>query len=124
MKKKEYTNISAIMIEYHNNVTVPFLKKIKSGSIKVKWMRNLKKRDEIEADESISRHWSYNTMNEYLLMNQFIFDLLTTEQQEAFLNLKSSEDMENKTLAGFTIYTIIEEKKKELIELYENRNTI
>lgn len=117
-KEKEYSNIFAIMIEHHNNVIVPFLKNTlnNSGTIKISWRRCLQKRDNLESDNEY--RWyedGHEYFDEYLLLNKFILDLLDKDQVKTLLDMKNSDDS-NIIMAAYTLYNLIEDKKKEIIE--------
>ena len=116
-KEKEYSNIFAIMIEHHNNVIVPFLKNtLNSGNIKISWRRCLQKRDNLESEKEESWYENgYEYFDEYLLLNKFILDLLDKDQVKTLLDMKNSDDS-NITMAAHTLYNLIEDKKKEIIE--------
>lgn len=116
-KEKEYSNIFAIMIEHHNNVIVPFLKNtLNSGNIKISWRRCLQKRDNLESDNEYRWYESgHEYFDEYLLLNKFILDLLDKDQVKTLLDMKNSDDS-NITIAAHTLYNLIEDKKKEIIE--------
>lgn len=117
-KEKKYTNIFAIMIEHHNNVIVPFLKNTlnNSGTIKISWRRCLQKRDNLESEEN-NRWWEsgHEYFDEYLLLNKFILDLLDKDQVKTLLDMKDLDDS-NITMVAHTLYNLIEDKKKEIIE--------
>lgn len=113
-KKKEYNNVFAKMMEYHNNEVVPFIKTIyKYGPIKVSKRRVLQLRDSIE---NTDKSWiSVEYLNEYLVLNKFILDQLDESVKSDALSMLK-KDKDNIIIRANVLYNLIESKKKEIEE--------
>jgi hypothetical protein len=115
-KKKEYQNISAKMIQYHNEEVVPLVRKLKSyGPLKISRVRTLLLRDKLEDDEKNIKY-VHDFSIEYILLNKFIIDLIPKEEINNCFDLLQSPDESNKIIASHLIYNLVEEKKKEIKE--------
>lgn len=122
-KKKVYENIFAKMIEHHNKSFVPFFKQLKRlapSPFKISWQRILRVRDSFESNEwdypSLRESWSERTITEYIVLNQFFFELLDEKESESAMNLMNSGDENNMYIGASMIYQFIEDKKKEILD--------
>jgi len=115
MKKKEYTNISAKLIEFHNTQIVPFLRELKSSSIKIRNTRTIKDRNRLEDEtfEDLTNYYHDFTI-EYLILNKFILDFISKEEYEICINLIKNADPQNKVIGATMIYNLVEAKKEEI----------
>lgn len=120
MKKKEYNNIFAKMVHLHNIETSPFIKKLKSGSLKINQTRVFVdlKRLEVE-DESLGKCYKQRQyFYEYLLMNQFIIQFINQDEFNTCINLlhnSNYKDQSNMIISAHLVYDMIENKKLEII---------
>ena len=118
-KDKEYSNILATMIDYHNREAVPFLKYLNGGRssrIKIKGKRRLLVKDALEEGKY---DYDLNALHEYLLLNKFIIDILGDEVKaliDIVNNHYEKRDTSNLIISAHTLYNLIEDKKKEIIE--------
>jgi hypothetical protein len=136
MKKKsgvdDYNNISAKLIEYHNVEVVPTVKKyLNYGAIKLKRQRVLLQRDRLESDEKPKYghydHYKYdhNFTVEYMIMNKFIIDNLPASDREAFMDLFNDQyNSDNCIIGAHMMYSLVEAKKKEIINLLKEANEL
>lgn len=112
--KKEYENISAKMIEYHNSI-VPFVRSIQSyGPVKISRSRTLQLRDQLEEGNHRYLKYDHNFIIEYLVLNKFILDLLDKEEYNTCLSLLNSNNQDNMILGASIIYNLVEAKKEEI----------
>jgi len=118
--KKEYDNISAKLIEYHNTEVVPIVKKYLSygGGIKLKRQRVLLKRDQLESGTKTSygykEKYDHSFTVEYMVLNQFVINFLSKDEQDAFMELFESKNENNCIMGANMMYSLVEAKKEEI----------
>lgn len=119
--KKEYNNVFSVMMEYHNNTVVPFIKTFNTwGGFRIKSRRCISRRDQLENDNS-KVHWQdLEHMYEYILMNNFIVQFLDQEEYDKCLTLTRSGDQANIIIGANLLYKMIEDKKLEIQEKLKN----
>lgn len=117
MKKKtveDFSNIFSKMIFQHNTETVPFLKLIRSRSVKIRSQRILLDVDRLENGNS-DRVWNIEEyLTEFLLLNKFILDLLDKVEINSCLELVRTKDKSNIIIGASMLYSLIEAKKEEI----------
>ena len=113
-------NLFSKLILHHNLDVVPILKEIGTGSFKIKGHKAHKIIRDLEGDHDVNRlnrtHEVYDYFKEYLVINSFVVKFLEPVQYKNCLELYRSYVPENRVIAICSLYTLIEEKKKELIE--------
>lgn len=115
----DYENIFSKMIFLHNTETVPFLKELNSSSVKIRKQRILLDIGRLERGELSEVYNIREYFSEYLLMNKFIVGFLDQAVYKNCLELIYSNtyrDNSNLIIAANMLYTLIEDKKKEIIE--------
>lgn len=113
--KKEYNNVFSVMMEYHNNTVVPFIKTFNIwGQFKIKSRRCISRRDELENDNRNIHYLDLEYMYEYILMNNFIVQFLNQEEYNRCLSLTRSGDQSNIIIGANLLYKMIEDKKLEI----------
>lgn len=109
--KKEYENIFASMIEHHNSETVPFIKSLFQGTIKISGRRILSLQQLLEAGEGSV---SIDVLWEYMLMNKFVIDLVDKESYNEVMSLIKTRSKDNVIIGAHALYRLIEDKKQEI----------
>ncbi len=127
MKKKEYSNIFAKMIVLHNEETSPFIKELKSGSLKIRKNNIHLDLNRLESeDEKLGNCYNHKEyFYEYLLMNRFLIQFIDKKSYKECLDLLHNSDyrdLSNMIISANIVYNLIEEKKLEIIsKLNENK---
>lgn len=123
-QKKEYNNIFAKLIEYHNAEIVPWIKKIDDrtyGTIKVSRRRILLMRNKLENDSVV--HINKDSLIEYIIFNKPILDFLDRTELDNCMSLINTTNFSsaNYLMGASFLYNLIEEKKKELKKLHDDK---
>lgn len=120
--KKEYNNVFSVMMEYHNNIVVPFIKTFNNawGGFRIKSRRCISRRDQLEKDNPYINYQDLEHMYEYILMNNFIVQFLNQEEYNKCLSLTRSGDQSNIIIGANLLYKMIEDKKLEIQEKLKN----
>lgn len=113
MKNKEYENIFSKMLQQHNEETVPFLKKLYCSSIRISSRRVITDLKSLEEGRNVWKSDVY--FYEYLLVNKFVIQFLSKEEYSNCLDMIRSGDGDNKLISAHILYTLIEDKKREII---------
>lgn len=117
MQKKQYENVFAKMIEYHNNKISPLLKKMR-GRVKISARRILSMRDTFENSKDILI--SRDTINNYIITNSFLLELIDEKEINNCIELVNSSNRENIFIGANCIYSLIEETKEKIRHSMKN----
>ena len=102
------------MADQHNKFTVPILRSLNLGTVKIRNRRILQLRDTLEISEDILL--SIDLFSEYIAINSFVLSLLDKKEIETCYDLIKTKSKENIVIAASCIYALVENKKLELIK--------
>ncbi len=117
MAKKKYENIFAKMAEHHNNDIVPILRNLNLKTVKVRNQRILKLRDQLEIEEDVLL--SIDLFTEYITTNSFVVKFIEKDALVNSYELIKTKSKDNVFIGINCLYTLIEDKKSELIEKFK-----
>lgn len=113
MKKlKQYDNVFANMLEQHNKIIVPILRNLELSTVKVRNTRKNKIQDQFTVSENLVL--SVDTFAEYLVTHHVLLPLINQEQLNNSYEFIKTRNKENIFIGINCVYSLVEEKKKEL----------
>lgn len=111
-KLTEFDSVYCNMIEQHNKLVVPFIKKLNLSSVKIYNRKAISLQKALAAELNVQK--AMNAFAEYVVTNYFVLDFIDKNQLEECYTLINTRDHSNMIIGSTAIYSLVEAKKKEI----------
>lgn len=111
---KQYDNVFCNMLEQHNKIIVPILRNLGLSTVKVRNTRIIGLQNLLKVEEKLTV--SIDTFAEYLVTHHLLLPLIDQEQLNNSYSFIKTRNKENVFIGINCVYSLIEQKKKELYE--------
>ena len=111
-KLTEYDSVYCNMIEQHNKLVVPYIKKLNLSSVKIYNHKVITLQKVLAAELDIKK--AMNAFAEYVVTNYFVLDFVDSKSLEECYALINTRDHSNMIIGSTAIYSLVKEKKKEI----------
>lgn len=119
---KEFDSVYCNMIEQHNKLVVPLIKKLNLSSVKIYNHKVISLQKALAAELDIKK--AMNAFAEYVVTNYFVLDFVDSKSLEECYNLINTRNHSNMIIGSTAIYSLVEEKKKEIYANMDKSRTI